>query len=85
MKYGGMSKDGEFETCDSVTEITVKPSAKHSVEYPVAQVPIFSLSLSLLFEKQIPILTFNLCLYQFGSEQFQSHNLNPKTTQVFAF
>ncbi|KAA0041882.1 patellin-3-like [Cucumis melo var. makuwa] len=37
VKYGGMSKDGEFETCDSVTEITVKPSAKHSVEYPVAQ------------------------------------------------
>ncbi|XP_022967752.1 patellin-3-like [Cucurbita maxima] len=37
VKYGGMSKDGEFETCDSVTEITVKPSAKHTVEYPVTQ------------------------------------------------
>ncbi|XP_038882751.1 patellin-3-like [Benincasa hispida] len=37
VKYGGMSKDGEFETCDRVTEITVKPSAKHTVEYPVTQ------------------------------------------------
>ncbi|XP_022925259.1 patellin-3-like [Cucurbita moschata] len=37
VKYGGMSKDGEFETCDSVTEITMKPSAKHTVEYPVTQ------------------------------------------------
>ena len=42
VKYGGMSKDGEFEACDSVTEITVKPSAKHTVEYPVTQVPISS-------------------------------------------
>lgn len=38
IQYGGLSKDGEFGTADSVTEITVKPSAKHIVEFPVTQV-----------------------------------------------
>ncbi|XP_019200548.1 PREDICTED: patellin-3-like [Ipomoea nil] len=37
IQYGGLSKDGEFGTADSVTEITVKPSAKHIVEFPVTQ------------------------------------------------
>nr|GMD20434.1 patellin-3-like [Ipomoea batatas] len=37
IQYGGLSKDGEFGTSDSVTEITVKPSAKHIVEFPVTQ------------------------------------------------
>ena len=39
MKYGGLSKDGEFCTADAVTEITVKASAKHTVEFPVTEVP----------------------------------------------
>ena len=54
MKYGGMSKDGEFETCDSVTEITMKPSAKHTVEYPVTQVGLF-FSLFLKFQERVKI------------------------------
>ncbi|KAL7141855.1 hypothetical protein ABFS83_08G082500 [Erythranthe nasuta] len=36
-QYGGLSKDGEFGASDSVTEVTVKPSAKHIVEFPVTQ------------------------------------------------
>ncbi|XWS44590.1 hypothetical protein CRYUN_Cryun15aG0060100 [Craigia yunnanensis] len=35
VKYGGLSKDGEFANTDAVTEITVKPAAKHTVEFPV--------------------------------------------------
>ncbi|XWS33062.1 hypothetical protein CRYUN_Cryun22dG0045700 [Craigia yunnanensis] len=35
VKYGGLSKDGEFTNTDAVTEITVKPAAKHTVEFPV--------------------------------------------------
>uniref|UniRef100_A0A5B7BG24 Patellin-3-like n=1 Tax=Davidia involucrata TaxID=16924 RepID=A0A5B7BG24_DAVIN len=37
VQYGGLSKDGNFGTADAVTEITVKPSAKHTVEFPVAE------------------------------------------------
>ncbi|KAG6398563.1 hypothetical protein SASPL_140029 [Salvia splendens] len=32
---GGLSKEGEFEAGDSVTEILVKPSSNHIVEIPV--------------------------------------------------
>ena len=38
IKYGGLSKDGEFETSDAVTEITIRPAAKHTVEFPVSEV-----------------------------------------------
>ncbi|KAG5247656.1 hypothetical protein OIU76_029886 [Salix suchowensis] len=37
VKYGGLSKDGEFGPADAVTEITVKPAAKHTVEFPVTE------------------------------------------------
>ncbi|XVF14659.1 hypothetical protein REPUB_Repub09cG0080700 [Reevesia pubescens] len=37
VKYGGLSKDGEFANTDAVTEITVKPAAKHTVEFPVTE------------------------------------------------
>ncbi|KAL2347140.1 hypothetical protein Fmac_001140 [Flemingia macrophylla] len=38
VKYGGLSKDGgEFGISDAVTEITVKPAAKHTVEFPVTE------------------------------------------------
>ncbi|XP_017969920.1 PREDICTED: patellin-3 [Theobroma cacao] len=37
VKYGGLSKDGEFANTDAVSEITVKPSAKHTVEFPVTE------------------------------------------------
>ncbi|KAJ9170156.1 hypothetical protein P3X46_018284 [Hevea brasiliensis] len=37
LKYGGLSKDGEFCTADAVTEITMKPAAKHTVEFPVSE------------------------------------------------
>ena len=32
MKYGGLSKDGEFGNIDAVTKITVRPAAKHTVD-----------------------------------------------------
>jgi hypothetical protein len=37
VKYGGLSKDGEFATTDAVTDIIVKPSAKHTLEFPATQ------------------------------------------------
>ncbi|KAH9713060.1 cral-trio domain-containing protein [Citrus sinensis] len=37
VKYGGLSKVGEFAATDAVTEITVKPAAKHTVEFPVTE------------------------------------------------
>ncbi|KAK2391263.1 Patellin-3 [Trifolium repens] len=37
VKYGGLSKDGEFGITDAVTEITVRPAAKHTVEFPVTE------------------------------------------------
>lgn len=40
VKYGGLSKEGEFGTADAVTEITVKPATKQTVEFPVNEVGI---------------------------------------------
>lgn len=37
VKYGGLSKLGEFAATDAVTEITVKPVAKHTIEFPVTE------------------------------------------------
>ncbi|KAG5029871.1 hypothetical protein AAZX31_05G184700 [Glycine max] len=37
VKYGGLSKDGEFGNIDAVTEITVRPAAKHTVEFSVTE------------------------------------------------
>ncbi|GAU25439.1 hypothetical protein TSUD_70920 [Trifolium subterraneum] len=37
VKYGGLSKDGEFGNSDAVTEITIKPASKHTVEFPVTE------------------------------------------------
>ncbi|XP_058781329.1 patellin-3-like [Vicia villosa] len=37
VKYGGLSKDGGFGITDAVTEITVRPAAKHTVEFPVTE------------------------------------------------
>ncbi|KAL1539040.1 patellin-5-like [Salvia divinorum] len=36
-QYGGLSKEGAFEAADSVTEILVKPSSNHIVEFPVSK------------------------------------------------
>lgn len=41
VKYGGLSIDGEFGTTDAVTEVTVKPANKHTVEFPVTEVVFF--------------------------------------------
>ena len=38
VKYGGLSKDGEFANTDVVTEITVRQASKHNVEFPVTEV-----------------------------------------------
>lgn len=39
VQYGGLSREGEheFTTSDPVTEITVKPATKHTVEIPVSE------------------------------------------------
>lgn len=37
VKYGGLSKDGEFGTVDAVTELIVKPASKQTVEFPVTE------------------------------------------------
>ncbi|GKV35207.1 hypothetical protein SLEP1_g43509 [Rubroshorea leprosula] len=39
VQYGGLSKEGEqeFTTDDPVTEFIIKPSTKHTVEYPVSE------------------------------------------------
>ncbi|KAH7534088.1 hypothetical protein FEM48_Zijuj04G0200200 [Ziziphus jujuba var. spinosa] len=37
VKYGGLSIDGEFGTSDAVTEVTVRPASKHTVEFPVTE------------------------------------------------
>ncbi|KAF7834092.1 patellin-3-like [Senna tora] len=42
VKYGGLSKEGEFGNTDAVTEITVRPAAKHTVEFPVNENPMNS-------------------------------------------
>ncbi|KAH6788208.1 SEC14 cytosolic factor family protein / phosphoglyceride transfer family protein [Perilla frutescens var. hirtella] len=41
-QYGGLSKEGDFGFGDSVTEIVVRPSAKHIVEFPVNQGSVVS-------------------------------------------
>ncbi|CAA6663838.1 unnamed protein product [Spirodela intermedia] len=40
VQFGGLSKDNDsdFGTSDPTTEITVKPSSKHSIEIPVSEV-----------------------------------------------
>ncbi|XP_058731146.1 patellin-3-like [Vicia villosa] len=37
VKYGGLSKDGEFGNSDAVTEATIKPASKYTVEFPVTE------------------------------------------------
>ncbi|CAK8579064.1 unnamed protein product [Lathyrus sativus] len=37
VKYGGLSNDGEFGNSDAVTEITIKPTSKHTVEFAVTE------------------------------------------------
>lgn len=40
VQYGGLSKenDTDFCTADAVTEITIKPAGKHTVELPISEV-----------------------------------------------
>lgn len=57
VRYGGLSKDGEFGITDAVTEITVKPAAKHTVEFPVTEVG--SVFLSVLSSFLIGLLNEN--------------------------
>lgn len=40
VQYGGLSREGEqeFTTADPATEETIKPSSKHTVEFPVTEV-----------------------------------------------
>ncbi|MBA0721215.1 hypothetical protein Golax_008779 [Gossypium laxum] len=39
VQYGGLSREGEqeFSVTDAVTEVTIKPAAKHSVEFPITE------------------------------------------------
>ncbi|XP_057421275.1 patellin-3-like [Lotus japonicus] len=48
VKYGGLSKDGEFGVNDAVTEITVRPAAKHTVEFPVTENGLLSWELRVI-------------------------------------
>lgn len=55
VKYGGLSKDGEFDATDAVTEITLRPAAKHTVEFPATEVrvdPFFFFFSPLLKDKR---------------------------------
>ncbi|XP_057417065.1 patellin-3-like [Lotus japonicus] len=48
VKYGGLSKDGEFENSEAVTEITIRPAAKHTVEFPVTEKCLLSWELRVI-------------------------------------
>ncbi|OIV98121.1 hypothetical protein TanjilG_25986 [Lupinus angustifolius] len=48
VKYGGLSKDGEFGSNDVVTEITVRPAAKHTVEFSVTENCVLSWELRVI-------------------------------------
>ncbi|KAG5148544.1 hypothetical protein JHK82_015425 [Glycine max] len=48
VKYGGLSKDGEFGISDAVTEITVRSAAKHTVEFPVTENSLLSWELRVI-------------------------------------
>ncbi|MED6136121.1 hypothetical protein PIB30_053154 [Stylosanthes scabra] len=48
VKYGGLSKDGKFGNNDAVTEITVRPAAKHTVEFPVTENCVLSWELRVI-------------------------------------
>lgn len=39
VQYGGLSREGEqeFTVSDAVTEVTIKPATKHTVEFPVTE------------------------------------------------
>ncbi|KAJ6859060.1 hypothetical protein NC652_041382 [Populus alba x Populus x berolinensis] len=37
VQYGGLSKEGEFTVADTVTDVTIKPTSKHTVEFPVSE------------------------------------------------
>ncbi|XP_061362829.1 patellin-3-like [Gastrolobium bilobum] len=39
VQYGGLSREGEqeFTNADPVTEVTIKPATKHTVEFPVSE------------------------------------------------
>lgn len=68
VKYGGLSKEGEFGTADAVTEITVKPATKQTVEFPVNEVGIvLFLGFCLNFEN--PMTPLGNVLYVFPSNQ----------------
>ncbi|XP_054821440.1 patellin-3-like [Prosopis cineraria] len=48
VKYGGLSKDGEFGNTDAVTEVTVKPAGKHTIEFPVNEKCLLSWELRVI-------------------------------------
>ena len=45
IQYGGLSKDGddnEFTTEDATTELVLKPTSKHTIEIPAAEVSMIA-------------------------------------------
>ena len=44
IQYGGLNRGGdqelEFTTADPVTEVTIKPTTKHAVEFPASEVSV---------------------------------------------
>lgn len=69
VKYGGLSKDGEFGTTDAVIETTVRPAAKHTVEFPVTEVN-FSISLM--------VGSNNFCLIMGSCRAIEMSFIDPK-------
>lgn len=56
VQYGGLSRregEQEFTSADTATEETIKPSSKHTVEFPVTEV-----TQDFLFLNQIQFSTF---------------------------
>ncbi|PON33039.1 CRAL-TRIO lipid binding domain containing protein [Parasponia andersonii] len=49
VQHGGLSRDGEeFTTSDPVTEVTVKPASKHTIEIPVSETSVLVWELRVL-------------------------------------
>ncbi|CAK7344793.1 unnamed protein product [Dovyalis caffra] len=48
VQYGGLSRDGEFTVADSVTDVTIKPTSKHTVEFPVSEASVLVWELRVL-------------------------------------
>jgi len=73
VQYGGLSKENDthFTTVDAVTEVTIKPASKHTIEIPATEVKdqhCILFVLHIFFRKDVFLIFFELF-----------HNLMPGT------